>query len=690
MKMHLNKKTIIIGVILLTAGCAYFNTFFNAKKNYKLAREEQKKIKSDQQLPSNVQNYYTKAIEKSWKLINVYSDSNKYADDALLLIGKSHYHLGEYGKAERVLEQFLLKYLKSEYIPEAKLYLARARIALEKDDQALEILKNIFDSKINDAIAAEAFFILGELRFRREEYDASIENLEKCARIASNDELKGEAHFMIGRSFLALQEYENAINHFKKLEKLNVPPLREFEAIVEKVNAMMELERYEEATVELKSMLSQQRFKPQYSLIKTKLGNIYEKQEDTDFAAETYRDVIREYPRSEGAALSSFYMGQIFEFDYGQFDSAKVYYSKVKKQSSKSEVAEDAEKRLNLVSEYLKLRDRLNKDIRDKRRLAQGDSTLFDSVEVEQKAESVEEDAQSEQQTVQNERDETESRFEWQRRRGNAVEGDSLAENEEKEKSETKQQKRKIAVARSPEEVEESLLKNQFALGEFFLLKYQQYDSAAVTYTRFVKQYEDSLLTPKAYYALYYIYNRVKEDSLTADSIKNIIVSRYPQTPYAEKLLKEKNDNRREKKTERGKEVDRYRNMFLNAEKLSEQKEYKRALDLFLQIAEEDSGSIWAKKARYVRAYIYEKHLEQIDKAIQAYEILKKEYPRSEFATIAFNKTKEPAPEPETPADSTVIEPGEKPASISDSLNHRRPDLPSDSLNTKRERRIDF
>ncbi len=345
-------NVIIILCIIFVLGCAYYNTFFNAKEYYKTGEKKQKNSISDN-VPSDVKTSYNNAIKKCWKLIDTYGDSSEYADDALLLIGKSHYNIQEYELSEKVLNQFLLKYLNSELIPDAKLWLAKNYIELEKDDEALDLLDNIFDNKVSNEVAAKAFFILGNLYFKNEDYENAIDNFQKCVEITDDDEIKGEAEYKSGESFFILEEYENAIYHFQKIQNLDVPVIKEYEALMQKINALSKLERYEEADQILRLMLSNQRFIDQFSLIETKLANISEIQGDIEYAMELYYDILNKYPKKEGAALSAFYLGQLYEFEYGDFDSAKTYYDRVNQEYNRSEAKEDATSRANLLKEYL-------------------------------------------------------------------------------------------------------------------------------------------------------------------------------------------------------------------------------------------------------------------------------------------------------------------------------------------------
>ncbi len=655
-----NKKMGISLLLLFLLSCAYYNTFFNAQRAYENAWKKQKNSKSDQRLSGNIKKDYQAAIEKSWKLIKVYGDSNKYADDALLLIGKAYYNLGDYTKAERILNQFLLKYLKSDLIPEAKLWLARTYVAQEKNDQALDLLNSLLSQKLPKNLAAEAFYILGKLHFEQEEYEQAIKYLSKAVDITHDDQIKGDALFMMGDAYYQLKEYENAINSYDKLSKLDIPPIREYEATARKVESLIELKKYDQAEKILRKMLRSQRFKNQYSLIETRLANLYEIQGETDLARDYYYEIIKKYPHKEGAILSYYYLGQLYEYDYGNLDSAKVYYEKVKNLKSNPEVLEEARQKAKLLKEYLRLRDQLRRDYRDLKKLERGDSLLTDSMEVAGDSIIIEQEQPTglelqlntlgHQKKVKFEIPAKENENFWERV---ALYKDSLKKARRDTiltyedslkifpRKKLKKKAKKVLVSRTPEEVKKSFKKNSFAKAEFFLLKYQNYDSAAASYAKCINMFYDSVLTPKSYYALYFIYSSLHTDSIKADSLKNLIIKKYPESIYGKKLrgiLEQKTVFEEESQSQ---------TLYKQAEDYLDKGAYQKALTVFQNIAESDSGSLWAQKSRYAIAYIYEHYLNDVQKAIDAYSKLLKEYPSSKFAAIAQKKIAPPPEEEE-------------------------------------------
>ena len=92
----MKKFALIFTVILFSFSCAYYNTFYLARKDFNKAEENRRNTPNPQVQTA----LYTEAIKKASKLLEFYPKS-KWVDDALLLIGKSYYYQAEFTKAER-------------------------------------------------------------------------------------------------------------------------------------------------------------------------------------------------------------------------------------------------------------------------------------------------------------------------------------------------------------------------------------------------------------------------------------------------------------------------------------------------------------------------------------------------------------------------------------------------------------
>jgi hypothetical protein len=81
---------LLVAVVLLGGGCAFYNTFYNAKASY---REGMKLKEQNQNTQARAK--FDKAIEKSALVIKQWPKS-RWVDDALFLVGTSYYQVGQY------------------------------------------------------------------------------------------------------------------------------------------------------------------------------------------------------------------------------------------------------------------------------------------------------------------------------------------------------------------------------------------------------------------------------------------------------------------------------------------------------------------------------------------------------------------------------------------------------------------
>ena len=84
------KNYIIFTTLFLFYGCAYFNTFYNAKQYYEEA-EKLRLEKDGESIPITAMDKYAKTIKKCQTVINDFPKS-KYVIEARLLMSKARYY----------------------------------------------------------------------------------------------------------------------------------------------------------------------------------------------------------------------------------------------------------------------------------------------------------------------------------------------------------------------------------------------------------------------------------------------------------------------------------------------------------------------------------------------------------------------------------------------------------------------
>ena len=217
-----NAMALVAASILLASGCAYFNTFYNAKAEFKRADDERKQGGSGAA-------GFQKSIEKSQLLMRYYPDS-KYVDDALFLMGMARFHRGEYVQARAAFEDLFDRFPKSEYIERARYWNGYA--ALRQGDvgaaaQAFERLASDFpDSKLN----VEAVFRQAEARLDARDYDRARDDLRVFMVAHPKSEFAAEAQLRLARTFLDEKRYAEAREEYARLLEMGPNDAVRYEA----------------------------------------------------------------------------------------------------------------------------------------------------------------------------------------------------------------------------------------------------------------------------------------------------------------------------------------------------------------------------------------------------------------------------------------------------------------------------
>lgn len=701
----------------LTSGCAYYNTLFNAKQSYKDGIKELEKSGGNAPGSNNrgrgnnanpSRKYFETTIEKCWKLIEIYTDENKYADDALLYICKSEFHLQKYASAKTHLDQFLRKYPRSELVPEANLFYAKTLLREDDVEEANRLFREVLASSNDGSIRSQANLELGLYAFEKEDYQEAIGHLEDALKEDISDEDRSRLHYNLGESYYIQKEFKDALKQYEEVEKYEPSVATDYLSRLKRAKTLAQLERFDDANKLLRKMLTAPRFQTFIPVIRNAIGENYQKQGLLDDAVETYKEIVQDRRSSSGTAQAAVNLARLYEFTFNDIDSAVTYYSKVKTLYSRYDSLEAVQNKSRFLGEFKDIRDKINGDeklisrltydegfrdslyqaqLDDSIRLASGqvqpdfipdpedeeddlltaafsDTSRTDPNDPFAKSDTLETDNNDDRFAARNDNsrdtgfdrndtgnndrddDDTNERDREDDRsddlgRGGDREGlpDDNRSNLSSKGKESVAEKQKPLEKRKLPQIEFDFMSNRFALAEFYLLKVENIDSAAVYYQDFLKSYDDSVLTPKAVYSLMYISElEGYENPGRVDSLEQILINEYPNSPFSREVLKARGllADDADAKTR----VEKAEKLFREAELLYFNGSVRQAFDRYSEIAVMDSSLEVAAKAQYARAWIFEYDFQQKDSSLSAYEKLIERYPNArEYVVMARAKT---------------------------------------------------
>ena len=657
--------TILIISIILILNCAYYNTLFNAKRSYNDGIESIQK-EPDKENHPQANKFFEQTIEKCWKLIELYSDKSKYADDALLFIVKSEYYLGKYTQAKLHANQFISKYPESDLIPESYLWLGKILLKENNVDQGKEYLNKCITISKKSRLRSESYYELGNIAFEDEDYLQAIGFFEKALNENIDEQYAAFVQFYLAESYFQQKKYNEAIERYKKVEKFSPSLDVEYKTKFNLGVSYAEIGKYQEALKILRKMLTAPRFKNFIPLINSEIAQIYYKQNKIQDSIDLYKKVVHERKSSPGTAIASFNLAKIYEQDIQNIDSAVYYYGEVKKIYAKYDSVEKAQNRHIFLSELKNIKDDIKRDQRLVFRL-ENDSYFRDSLYTAQYEDSIlsllGKKSRSTVDTSTLKIDTTNVLYKYNIQSLDSIKNvllDSMANitndtlkgkldsslavvNDyiifKAPKKEIELEKRKLP------EIKEDLKDNKFHLAEFFLLQNQEYDSALYHYKDFLKTYEDSILVPKAIYSMYYIYSSPQKLNPTKrDSLEQILTEDYPNSQFTKEIMRKRGllQEEQEKRDSLNTLGEGY---FLKAEEYYSENKLDSALYWYRQTAALDSNLEWSAKAQLAIAWIYEIELHDIQQAVKEYTHLNEAYNLPEYQKFASNKIKEPVVE---------------------------------------------
>jgi TolA-binding protein len=226
-------------------GCAYYNTFFLAKKHFNQALRDEKLNTTGKLSPVAATNY-EKAIKQCSKVLQRHAGS-KWADDALFLMGRSYFGREEYGQARRWFEELVAKYPKSDFVPEARFWVGRTWLAEENLENARSEFEKVLADYPNFEQQDEVYFFLAEVELSQENYAAAVERYETLVSRFSKSEYVPDALIRIGDARFSEKKYDLAEKSYQRAMSRTRDARDRFDARLKVGQALEQQDRHKEA-----------------------------------------------------------------------------------------------------------------------------------------------------------------------------------------------------------------------------------------------------------------------------------------------------------------------------------------------------------------------------------------------------------------------------------------------------------
>jgi TolA-binding protein len=619
MKKHGYKIAIIL-LLTVFAGCAYFNTYYNAKRYYKKGYEATRKNRTGEPTSQEKSNY-EKAIEKALKVIQFYPKS-KYVDDALFLAGKSYYFTQDYMKARRKFLELTVNYPQSPYVDESRLWLGKSQLALKEYVKAEDTFRQlIMENDVSDRVEGEAHYFLGKLYETLKNYEKAVESFEHAVGAGVKD-VKIEALYSIAANYDSLGNYGKAAEYFEKLRRAG--PVEEllYEAQFRYSQMQKKQGEYDTAISLLERLLGEEKFEKNAPELSLEVAECLYLKEDVDEATLAYQDIIQEHKSTRYSAEASYELGKIFEKDHMNYERAAEHYAQVRKEYSRFALVDSAEILKRDIFRMQALTQVIDMAIRGD----EGEAVTIETGETPADTLWREDQPVPPDTTL---ADTTAPDFPEDidpdtRDPDDPDDPDNPSRPGDPNRPE---EKKPVENPELKTFKKEELDKNLLLLGELYLFRFNLPDSAVSQYSYLVRNFPESPYVPQALYSLAYISREIYGNSADADTNYQILIQRYPGSRFAQDarhILGLTSTFTRE---------DSLKNLFHYAETLLlDVKDHEGALSRYRAIWENNPDSWWAPKALYTMIWIMEQHTDSVETALTLYDTLVALYPETGYA----------------------------------------------------------
>lgn len=353
-------------------GCAYYNTFYLAKRYYYRATNGAPySIQGNS--TTGVQNY-NKSIDYSKKLLANHPKS-KWVDDAYLMWARGLLGRDDPLQTVTMLKDFTAKYPESPIASEATFFLGVAHRSARQYTEAIAAFETFLEHSPKHDLAPYALYerarSLRALKRPGEAADALSLMLDRFPKTELADHartLRAEVRFEAGQN-------EQAREEFRAMGLRSRTDDERFDLLLREADAIEAARRYDEALALLNDALSHEHAPvhtdttggrlytapigpgaDRFGRLTLRIGTVHLLAGRMNEALVGYRRVIDDYPRTALAAEAQYRIGYAYETEADDFARAREAYARVREHGGSQSYIQQAAQRLSTLDQIEKFR----------------------------------------------------------------------------------------------------------------------------------------------------------------------------------------------------------------------------------------------------------------------------------------------------------------------------------------------
>ncbi len=320
-------------LLLLGGGCAYFNTFYNAREYYRQAMDglgQPAGIEAGNALPATRREQFQRAIDKSLEVIDEFPGS-RFINEALFIIGRSHFYRAEYGLAERYLKQVLAESPWWNRAPEVRVWLARTHAGMGLADLVeIDLAPLLSGQKVSRAVLAEVYALRGDLAVGADDVESAIEAFNQAARLATEDGRRSGHYYRLYELLSEAGRLEGALQAIDQYRRYAPSQKDRRQAVLTRIQLLQDMDRLKEAFNAVRAMLDLAEFANVVPGLQLALAKIELGQGNISAATDQLINILEEFATLPEASEAAYMLGEMQLTLAHDIEAAIDYYRQVK------------------------------------------------------------------------------------------------------------------------------------------------------------------------------------------------------------------------------------------------------------------------------------------------------------------------------------------------------------------------
>ena len=350
MIFRIYKKYIYIFIILISqSGCAYFNTFYNAKVYYQEA-EKIRLEKEGESIPITAMDKYGKVIEKCQKVLREFPKS-RFKMNAILLMAQARYYRADYDIAIENLKEIDPEENKKLF-ENSQYWIAVCKWRKGNSEVAKQELMDLIVNTNSKEIISTSHLSLAEINKELKNNEKVIYHLEQAAKFSINRNQKGLIYGKLAEIAFNKEEYEVALSGYRNVISNSISKDKIENAHL-KILKIMRLDKdFKSAEKKIKTLLLDDKFKRIAGDLELELVQLYRAQGDLSEIESRLESIVNTYQKSSVSAEAYYELGKIYCSEKWDLSKAKEYFVQVNKEYSRSFFVPMANSRIKSIETY--------------------------------------------------------------------------------------------------------------------------------------------------------------------------------------------------------------------------------------------------------------------------------------------------------------------------------------------------